>query len=83
MPTMTDNVNKLVKCEYVTRTHEENDRRKVTVNMAAKGKKIVMRHIEANMKHLEALFKDMTQHEKTNILKLLKLIKTSLERIQK
>ncbi len=83
MPTMTDNVNTLVKYGYVNRTHEENDRRKVTVHMAAKGKKIVMRHIEANMKHLEALFKDMTQHEKTNILKLLKLIKTSLERIQK
>ena len=81
MPSMTDNVNKLVEQGLASREHSVADRRSVTVSITKKGKKIISGHMKASMNHLERLFGNMTIEEKHRILELLQYIKTSLERI--
>ena len=81
MPTMTDNVDKLVREGMVKREHAGNDRRKVMVMMTEKGNKLMADHMKNGLESLDKIFGTMKTAEKQHIIQLLTYLKNSLEKV--
>ncbi len=81
MPTMTDNIDKLVREGIVKRDHEGNDRRKVIVKMTPKGEKMMRNHMERGMETMSKMFGKMNFEERKKIIELLSFLKKSLEKV--
>jgi len=81
MPTMTDNVDKLVHEGIVKREHEGSDRRKVIVMMTPKGEKMMCDYMKRGMEAISRMFGKMGTTEKKKIIELLTYLKKSLEKV--
>ncbi len=74
MGTLTTSVNVLVKKEYVDRYRDENDRRKVYLELNDRAKKVLTIHDEFHEEMVSSLLKDLNLEKDKILLKSLENI---------
>lgn len=80
MPTMTDMVNKLLKCGLVKREHDDKDRRTVWISITKDVEKIVAGHMRQRDEAVAGIMVALSQEEKRQAANILKKVVNSLER---
>jgi DNA-binding MarR family transcriptional regulator len=81
MPTMTDMIDKLIKCGLVERKHDDKDRRTVWVTITKDVEKMVAFHLKERDRAVTTILKVLTDEEKKQAASILKKLVNSLERM--
>lgn len=77
--TITHMVNKLVKCGYVTKIQEKNDKRIIWVEITPLGEAKFIEVNNEHMKYLDRLLSYFTEEEKLNLIEQIKYFGKKLD----
>lgn len=80
MPTMTDMIDKLLKCGLVKREHDDKDRRTVWISITKDVEKMVAFHLKKRDDGIASIMKVLNEEEKKQAVNILKKLVNSLER---
>jgi DNA-binding MarR family transcriptional regulator len=81
-PNMTSLVGKLVDENLLVRIHDENDRRKVMINVTEEGKAVLHKHGEAMRNGVKERLSVLTKEEKQELVQAFETFERILKKIE-
>lgn len=79
-PSMNRTVNCLEELGYLTRTPDENDRRKVVIDLTGSGREVVVETVRRRDSWLEHAFEDLTAAQRATLAKAAAIMQEVAER---
>jgi len=81
MPSMTESIARLEKLGFVQKNRDNKDKRKVFVELSARGKKIMKHNRDINLGYLGMFFSMISGQERKNAMGLLEKIQELLKKL--